>query len=98
MGALVVSRAMTPTSHRCSCSGSGCPSQWLVVIASSLLLIILVFVAAALSSDTFTTCANLPCLWGRWLMLGTTFCGPGALVHHGEELGDVMYVMRGQLL
>jgi hypothetical protein len=31
-------------------------------------------------------------------VLGTTLCGPGALVHQAEELCDIMDVMCGELL
>jgi hypothetical protein len=94
MGALVVSWATTPTNHYSSSCSSGGASQGLVV-ATDLLAVV---VATALSSRTRIGLAYFPCLWGRWRMPSMTLCGPGALVHQAEELGDVLYVTRGQLL
>jgi hypothetical protein len=87
-----------PTSRSSSSYGSGSTSQRLVAAAGLLLLIVLVCVATALSSGTRITLAGLPRFLGRQHMPGTAFCGPSALVHHAEELEDILDVACGELL
>jgi hypothetical protein len=106
MGALVTSWTMAPT----RCCSSGCPDQCLILVASLLLLLLLIIiiivvvvvvvivVAAALSSAIHIGLAWLPCLWGRWRMPSRTLYSPGTFVHQAEELGDILHVVRGQLL
>jgi hypothetical protein len=91
MGVLVAMWTSAPTCY-CSCSG-GCTDRRLILTAGLLLLL-----ATTLSSGICVGLAGLSCFWSRWRMLGMTLCSPGTFVRHVEELGDVMHVMRGQLL
>jgi hypothetical protein len=59
---------------------------------------ILVLAATSLGSSTRIGLGTLPRLWSRWGVPGMTFYGLGALVCQAEELYDILYVMRGELL
>jgi hypothetical protein len=96
MGALVTLGILAPTCCGSgSCGGAGSRQQ-LVVAADLLLLVVLVFAATSLSDSAHIGFAILPHLWGTWGLPGTTLCGPGTLVHQGEELCDILDVMRGE--
>jgi hypothetical protein len=89
-------RTLAPTCCGSRSYGGAGSRQQLVVAADLLLLVVLVFAATSLSDSARIGLAILPHLWGRWGLPGTTLCGPGTLVHQGEELCDILDVMRGE--
>jgi hypothetical protein len=56
----------------------------------------LLFLSAVPRDGTRTTCLGGPSLWGR--VPCPTFDNSGTLVRQGEERGDSLHVMCGQLL